>query len=86
MAKDAFLDAVPYKCESHPSRLNRTTECAFLCSVMGRSRCVASALGLGDCWVCREYFGEIYPSEAIDALIGFYSGGCENDLLSILRG
>ena len=83
VSKDTFLDAVAYKCERHPSRLNRTTECALLCSALGRPRCLASALGPDSCWVCGEDFGEIYPNEAIDTAMEFYSGGCENALKHI---
>ena len=28
--------------------------------------------------MCGEDFGEIYPNEAIDTAMEFYSGGCEN--------
>ena len=85
MSKDAFLDGVPYRCERHLSRLNRTTECALLCSGLGRPRCMGSALSRGSCWVCGEDFGEMYPSEAIKASMEFYSSGSGNGLLPLIQ-
>ena len=68
VSQEAFLDIVVYNCERHVSHSGTIMECSLFCSVPGRPRCSALALGSDFCWVCGEDTGGPYSADdATDA-------------------
>ena len=87
VSADAFTDKVAHNCEQHVSNSNRTSECALLCSVLGRPRCFAFAQGPGTCWVCGPYNDELDPTGAtIEATASVsYSGKWKSNMFFIFH-
>ena len=74
----AFTDMVAHNCEHRESRTNIASDCALVCSALGRPRCFAFVLSPGSCWLCGPDYGELKPTgdmiEATASLV--YSCEC----------
>ena len=83
VSTQAFIDMVAHNGERHMSHSNTTSECALFCSVLGRPRCFAFALGPGICWVCGPGNGESDPVGAMTEgmVLAAYSGNCDSNML-----
>ena len=83
VSREAFLDLVVYNCERHVTHSGTIMECSLFCSVPGRPRCFALALGSDFCWVCGEDTDGPCLAEATSEATEFWVnfGKCESECL-----
>ena len=83
VSREAFVEIVLYNCERYVTHLGTIMEYCLFCSVPGRPRCFALALGSDFCWVCGEDTAGLHTAEDTTEATTFwvYSGKCEMCIL-----